>query len=91
MPVVLYFPAGKGNEFKKEMNSLVEQLLKSIPMLFESEKYQKQKENLIKKFTNRQKTLLEEFEKTAQSHHPSDHAMFRQGRFAGAGFSATMA
>ena len=67
MPIALYFKAGKGSEFKKKMERLVDQLRTSIPQMFESEKYQKQRESLAEQFDEKQKQVIQDFEKKARN------------------------
>ena len=63
MPHMLSLPAGQGNAFKKEMETLIESLKKKIPLLFENETYLNKKKEVVEKFRNRQAEMLREFEK----------------------------
>ena len=59
-------PAGQGKAFKKEMDDLIESLKKNIPLIFESEEYQKQRRELVDKHREREKGLVKEFEGRAK-------------------------
>jgi lon-related putative ATP-dependent protease len=63
MPKMLTLPAGQGNGFKKEMESLIESLKKKIPLLFENETYLNRKKEVVEKFRNKQAEMFKEFEK----------------------------
>lgn len=63
MPHMLSLPAGQGNRFKKEMETLIESLKKKIPLIFENETYLNKKKELIEGFRNRQAEMFREFEK----------------------------
>lgn len=63
MPHMLSLPAGQGNRFKKEMETLIETLKKKIPLLFENETYLNKKKELVEGFRNRQAEMFREFEK----------------------------
>jgi len=63
MPHMLSLPAGKGNAFKKEMETLIETLKKKIPLIFENENYLNKKKELVEGFRNRQAEMFREFEK----------------------------
>jgi len=63
MPHMISLPAGQGNVFKKEMESLIEVLKKKIPLLFENETYLNKKKEVVEKFRNKQAEMFREFEK----------------------------
>lgn len=63
MPHMISLPAGQGNRFKKEMETLIESLKKKIPLIFENETYLNKKKELIEGFRNRQAEMFREFEK----------------------------
>lgn len=63
MPHMLSLPAGQGNQFKKEMETLIETLKKKIPLIFENETYLNKKKELVERFRNRQAEMFREFEK----------------------------
>jgi len=63
MPHMLSLPAGQGNGFKKEMETLIETLKKKVPLIFENENYLNKKKELVEGFRNRQAEMFREFEK----------------------------
>jgi lon-related putative ATP-dependent protease len=63
MPHMLSLPAGQGNAFKKEMETLIETLKKKIPLIFENETYLNKKKEVVEKFRSRQAEMFREFEK----------------------------
>ncbi len=63
MPRLLVLPAGQGCMLKNDMDNFVNDLLKNIPSLFESKRYQEQRKKLLEVFQERQKSVLREFEK----------------------------
>jgi ATP-dependent Lon protease len=65
-PKCVCLPAGQGKAFKKEMDDLIESLKKNIPLIFESEEYQKQRRELVEKHREREKGLVKEFEGRAK-------------------------
>jgi len=65
-PHCICLPAGKGKVFKKDMEDLIESLKKNIPLVFESEDYQKQRRELVEKHREREKGMVKEFEARAK-------------------------
>jgi len=63
MPHMLSLPAGQGNGFKKEMETLIEALKKKVPLIFENENYLNKKKELVEGFRSRQAEMFREFEK----------------------------
>src|SRR4030042_1806744 len=63
MPRMLSLPAGQGNAFKKEMETLIETLKKKIPLIFENETYLNKKKEVVEKFRSKQAEMFREFEK----------------------------
>lgn len=63
MPVVLAFHAGEGSEFKQDMETFVGEILRTIPALFESHRYQNAQKSLAEHFAERQKSVLTDFER----------------------------
>jgi predicted ATP-dependent protease len=62
-PLFISLPAGQGNLFKKDMATFLAELLKSIPAVFESRRYQEQRKAMLEHFQDRQRTVLKDFEK----------------------------
>jgi len=63
MPHMISLPAGQGNAFKKEMETLIETLKKKIPLIFENETYLNKKKEVVEKYRNKQGEMFREFEK----------------------------
>ncbi len=63
MPHMLNLPAGQGNAFKKEMETLIETLKKKIPLMFENETYLNKKKEVVERYRNKQAEMFREFEK----------------------------
>lgn len=62
-PLLLVLPAGSGNTFRKDMETLVAELRKAIPGAFESRRYQAQRKATLEHFQTRQRSVLKDFEK----------------------------
>jgi lon-related putative ATP-dependent protease len=61
-PRLIRLPASRGRSFKKDMEELVDDLIKHIPAIFESENYQERRKDIHENLKNRQKELLKSFE-----------------------------
>ncbi len=61
-PRLIRLPAGRGCEFQKAMDKLLDSLIKSIPEIFESEDYQQQRKEIIEKLQGKGKELLKKLE-----------------------------
>jgi ATP-dependent Lon protease len=62
MPRLIRLPAGKGREFKKEMNEFIEFLKENIPAVFESEDFQQRKKDIVDNLKKNQSEIIKEFE-----------------------------
>ncbi|MBK7259992.1 MAG: AAA family ATPase [Ignavibacteriae bacterium] len=62
-PVLITLPAGKGRDFKKDMSTMLTELTKAIPSVFESRRYAEQRKSTLEHFQNRQRSVLRDFEK----------------------------
>jgi lon-related putative ATP-dependent protease len=62
-PTFVSLPAGQGQVFKKDMAAFLAELLKSIPGVFESRRYQEQRKAMLEHFQDRQRSVLKDFEK----------------------------
>lgn len=62
-PMLIVLPAGQGSSFKKDIAALLGELLKGIPAVFESRRYQEQRKSLLEHFQSRQRSILKDFEK----------------------------
>jgi lon-related putative ATP-dependent protease len=63
MPKMISLPAGKGNEFREDMDNLIETLKKKIPLIFEDERYLNRKKEILEGFRDQQAAYFKEFEK----------------------------
>ncbi|MCK5552604.1 MAG: AAA family ATPase, partial [Deltaproteobacteria bacterium] len=63
MPRMIPLPASRGNEFKEDMDNLIETLKKKIPLIFEDERYLNKKKEILEKFREQQAAYFKEFEK----------------------------
>lgn len=63
MPVSLSLPAGQGRGLRLDMEGLLRDLLKDIPAVYESQRYQRQRRMLVQHFQDRQKSVLQSFER----------------------------
>jgi lon-related putative ATP-dependent protease len=63
LPVSLALPAGQGRGLKQDMGNLVDDLLRDIPALYESMRYQEAHKAIVEHFQERQKSVLHDFEK----------------------------
>jgi lon-related putative ATP-dependent protease len=62
-PRLICLPAGKARKFQKEMDELVEHLVKNIPMVFESDAYERQKTDIVENFKAKSTARAREFER----------------------------
>ncbi len=65
-PNVLWLPAGKGKLFQKDMEELIESLMKNIPLVLGSDTYQQKKRRVTERFRNEQKKIATELEEKAK-------------------------
>ncbi len=63
LPILLTFKAGVGNAFRDDMDNLVQELVKNIPAVFESKRYQEERKRQMELFQERQRSILKEFER----------------------------
>jgi lon-related putative ATP-dependent protease len=61
MPRVITLPAGMGQKFAQEMDDLVSNLTKQIPLIFESDQFKKTSEELMESFRVKQKEMVRNF------------------------------
>ncbi|MEZ4832234.1 MAG: ATP-binding protein [Caldilineaceae bacterium] len=64
-PKALRLPAGKGHEFQKSLDQLVEELKAEVPRAFEGEQYSHEQERIQKEFEQRQQALFHELQEEA--------------------------
>jgi ATP-dependent Lon protease len=63
MPKTITLPAGQGFGLKRDMDDLIESLKRNIPLVFESEMYQKKKKEATKRWQKKQVDLWKRFER----------------------------
>lgn len=63
MPTALSLPAGQGRGLRDDMQNVLTELLRDIPAVYESQRYQRQRRLMVQHFQDRQKTVLQEFER----------------------------
>ncbi|MBU1318168.1 MAG: AAA family ATPase [candidate division Zixibacteria bacterium] len=68
LPTAVLLPAGDGCRFKLAMIRLVDDLVQNITSLFESEKFQEHRKNIVRTFLAKQKEMLQAFEKEIAEH-----------------------
>ena len=66
-PNAIRMPAGRGDEFRKDMEKLVEDLQAAITQAFESEEYEKQKREIAQQVSERQESKLSALSQKAES------------------------
>ncbi len=66
MPCKIELPAGKGKEFKKDMEDLVSSLGANIPKAFESDSYQESREEIVSKVRDKEEEIFKPFQERLQ-------------------------
>lgn len=61
-PIALALPAGQGKALKEDMENFTGDLLRNIPAVYESQRYQQARKSLLQHFQERQKSILQDFE-----------------------------
>lgn len=67
MPRVIMLPAGMGRKFSQEMDDLVSNLTKQIPLIFESDQFKKTSEEVMESFRAKQKEMVRSFNERIQN------------------------
>jgi predicted ATP-dependent protease len=62
-PLVISLPAGQGRALKQDMENFIKDLLRDIPAVYESQRFQQERKILLQHFQDRQKIVLQDFEK----------------------------
>jgi lon-related putative ATP-dependent protease len=65
-PKALRLPAGKGRDFKDDLDQLVEELQTEVPKAFESDEYQKERQESKEFFNQRSKELFRKLEENVK-------------------------
>lgn len=64
-PEYVRLPAGMGQEFKKDVDHLVERLTEDIPNVFEGKQYEKQKQRIVADYQKKHASLFQTLEQEA--------------------------
>jgi ATP-dependent Lon protease len=62
-PVALALPAGQGRALRDDMENFVKNMVRDVPAMYESARYQDARKNIVGLFQDRQKSVLTELEK----------------------------
>lgn len=62
-PLAISLPAGQGRALKQDMDNFIKDLLRDIPAVYESQRFQQERKILLQHFQDRQKVVLQDFEK----------------------------
>ncbi|MBU1095646.1 MAG: AAA family ATPase [Bacteroidetes bacterium] len=62
-PIILKFPAGRANKFRKDMAQSIQFLQENIPQVLASESFVQQKAKLMEDYGQTQQVILHDFEK----------------------------
>ncbi|MCM8815876.1 MAG: AAA family ATPase, partial [Candidatus Omnitrophica bacterium] len=65
-PQYLRFPPGKAEEFRKDMETFIDELKIDLPKAFESKIYEEQRNSVIRKFQNIKEELINRLEEKAK-------------------------
>ncbi|MCF6097547.1 AAA family ATPase [Thermovorax subterraneus] len=65
-PRAIFLPAGKGSEFTKDMEKLIEEVRREIARAFDDEKFENQRQELVEKYQKMSVELFEKLEKLAR-------------------------
>jgi ATP-dependent Lon protease len=66
MPCMIELPAGKGKQFRKDMEDLLVALRTNVPKLFESENYQESREEILSKARAAEEEIYKPFQERLQ-------------------------
>ncbi|MGC9357956.1 MAG: Lon protease family protein, partial [Anaerolineae bacterium] len=65
-PKVIELPAGKGVQFRDDMEELVEELQTALSAAFESEEYQNRRQSIMEEFKQRQSEAFQQLQQKAE-------------------------
>jgi lon-related putative ATP-dependent protease len=68
MPIAISLPSGQGRGLQQDMDNLLKELLRDIPAVYESQRYQQARKKLVQHFQERQKSVLQDFERRVKEH-----------------------
>ena len=67
-PIAISLPSGQGRGLKQDMENFIKELLRDIPAVYESQRYQQARKKLVIHFQERQKSVLKDFERRVKEH-----------------------
>ena len=74
-PVALCFPPGGGKAFQKDMASLIDDVLDSLPIAFDNPGYQRRRASILREFDQKYQGTIEAVERYAQA---NDVALYEE-------------
>lgn len=74
-PVALCFPPGGGKAFQKDMASLIDDVLDSLPIAFDNPGYQRRRTSILREFEQKYQGAIEAVERYAQA---NDVALYEE-------------
>ncbi len=66
-PCALRFPPGRGREFQKDIETLIEELKLAVPRAFEGKEYENQRNQITQSFQEQRQQVYSELEKKAEA------------------------
>jgi lon-related putative ATP-dependent protease len=63
LPIAISLPAGQGRGLKEDMANLIRDLVRDLPALYESQRFQQARKQVVSHFQERQRSVLLDFEK----------------------------
>ncbi len=66
MPRLISLPPGKGKAFRRDMEEFISSLKRSIPLIFESDDYQRKGREILKKSKEKERSIIKDMEKKLQ-------------------------
>ncbi|MDY6873545.1 MAG: ATP-binding protein [Chloroflexota bacterium] len=66
-PDVIELPAGKGSEYQKDINDLIDEMKTALSAAFESEEYQNRRQTIFDSFKEKQSDLFDELQEKTEA------------------------
>jgi len=63
IPIAISLPSGQARRLKQDMENFIHELLRDIPSVYESQRYQQARKKMMQHFQERQKSVLKDFER----------------------------
>ena len=61
-PAALFFPAGQGKSFARDMDRMILSLRKNIPLVYESDRYKNKRKEIVESFKTKTQKTVQAFE-----------------------------